>query len=52
MSQNNFLKMTELSVNVAELSVNLAELSVNAVEFWFFERLLLLSRVKHDSVKF
>jgi hypothetical protein len=33
MGQNNFLKMTELSLNVAELSVNSAELSANAAEF-------------------
>jgi hypothetical protein len=38
MVQNNFLKMIELSVNVAE--------------FWFFERLLFISHVKHDSTKF
>jgi hypothetical protein len=30
MDQNNFLKITKLSVNAAELSVNSAELSANA----------------------
>jgi hypothetical protein len=38
--------MTKLSVNAAELSANTTELSADAVEFWFFERLLFLSRVK------
>jgi hypothetical protein len=38
MDQNDFFKMTELSVNAAE--------------FRFFGRLLLLSHVKHDSVGF
>jgi hypothetical protein len=50
--QNGFSKMTELSVNVAKLSVNLAKLSANVVEFWFFRKLLFLSHIKHDLVKF
>jgi hypothetical protein len=52
MSQNGFLKMTELSVNTAELSVNSAELSANVAEFRFFRRVMFFSHVKHDSVKF
>jgi hypothetical protein len=45
MGQNNFSKMTELSVNAVELSAN-------AAEFWFSGRLLFLSHVKRDSIEF
>jgi hypothetical protein len=39
MGQNDFLKMTELSVNEVELSVNETELSTNAVEFLIFQKI-------------
>ncbi len=45
MGKNSFSKM-------AELSMNAAELSANAAEFFFFGRLLFLSHIKHDSIKF
>jgi hypothetical protein len=37
---------------MTELSVNVAELSVNVIEFQFFERLLFILHVKHDSAEF
>jgi hypothetical protein len=30
----------------------MTELSVNAAEFWFSEKLLFLSHIKHDLAKF
>jgi hypothetical protein len=45
MGQNNFSKITELSVNAVELSAN-------AAEFRFSGRLLFLSHVKRDSTEF
>jgi hypothetical protein len=39
MGQNDFFKMTELSVNEVELSVNETELSTNAAEFLIFQKI-------------
>jgi hypothetical protein len=50
--QNSFSKMIELLVNEAKLSVNSVKLWANAAGFWFFGRLLFLSHVKRDLVKF
>jgi hypothetical protein len=46
------IRVAELAVNAAELSVNPAKLSVNADEFWFYERFMFLSHVKHILVEF